>query len=63
MLTVEVIESVSDYVIDLLKRRNITLTEGTRQYLINVALSTEQRAGLRIMRETIEWELRLLNNH
>lgn len=54
------IESISEYVIERIQFRNVDLSESARQILIAKAIKIRREQGLRIMRETIEWELSLL---
>ena len=54
------IEGISEYVIERIQFRNVDLAESARQILIGKAIKIRREQGLRIMRETIEWELSLL---
>lgn len=54
------IETISQYIIDECKRHSLDLTESARKMLIAKGISTFRASGLRVMRETLAWEITLL---
>ncbi len=54
------IESISDYVIIQMRRRKLDLVESARKVMIARAFKAWREQGLRVMRETVEWEFTLL---
>lgn len=54
------IESISQFIIDTLREKGIDLKENARQILIGKAIRSFKEGGLRYMRESIQWEITML---